>query len=161
MIVPVKFFVDVRVFDSKIRAKIDNTRAGGQKRFGELGRETVRQREENKTGGGRDLICIGIGKLQRSRRFIMSKPRENLGESFAGETSRRRGDKIDIRMREQQPNKLFAGVTRSADDCHFGFRHKPMRISSRADCNENCVTNSCCVARGQAANVPAWSLPLF
>ena len=66
----------------------------------------------------------------------MSETREHIGQCFAGELPRRGGDKIDLRMREKKAHQFFAGVTGGADDRDFGFRHKAMRISSGAECNE-------------------------
>jgi len=53
----------------------------------------------------------------------MGKSRKNLGEGFAGQLSRSRGDKIYIGMRQQQADQFFPGVTGSAHYGHFRFRH--------------------------------------
>jgi hypothetical protein len=66
----------------------------------------------------------------------MSEARKNFGERFAGQLPRSCRNQIDLRMREKKAHQLFAGVPGSTHDRHFGFRHKAMRISSRADCNE-------------------------
>ena len=42
MFVPVKLAINIRVFDSKISAEIDNTRARSQQRFGKFGGKTMR-----------------------------------------------------------------------------------------------------------------------
>jgi len=66
----------------------------------------------------------------------MTEAWKSFGERFAGQLPRGRGDKVDIRMREKKAHQFFASVTGGANDRDFGFRHKAMRISSRADCNE-------------------------
>ena len=136
MSVLVKFMVNVGVFDPEIGAKIDNARAGGQKRLGKFGGEPVRQREKDNAGLTRDLFYVRIGKLQRGGSFGMSEARKNFGKRLSGELARRCCDKIDMWMAEKQADELFAGVTGGANNRDFGLRHKPMRISSRADCNE-------------------------
>src|SRR2546430_1445740 len=98
MIVPIKFLVNRCVLNSKICAKIDNARAGGQKRFGKLSSESVWQRQKNKTGFARNLFRVGIGKLERGRNCLMREARKNLRERFARQLPRGRRDKIDMRM---------------------------------------------------------------
>lgn len=50
---------------------------------------------------------------------MMSEARKNLRKRFVDELTRCDGDKIDMRMAEEQPHELFAGVTGSADDRCF------------------------------------------
>ena len=123
MIVPIKFPINARVFDSKVRAKIDNAGTGGEERFREFGSEPVRQREKYNAGLARDLRRIGIRKFERGRRLMMNEARESFRNCFAGELPGRGRDKIDIWMREEQAHQFLAGVTGSAHHCHFHFSH--------------------------------------
>src|ERR1700731_474993 len=107
MIVAIKFLVNGGVFYPEIGAQIDHTRAGGQKWLGKLGSEAVRQREKNETRLARDLFWVRIGKLERGRRFLVGKARENLRDRFAGQLPRRRRDKIDLRMAEGQTHQFL------------------------------------------------------
>ena len=47
---------------------------------------------------------------------MMSEARKNLPKRFIDELTRCDGDKIDMRMAEQQAHEFFAGITGSADD---------------------------------------------
>jgi len=60
MIMAIEFLVNSGVFYSEIGAQIHHTRAGGQKRLGKFGSESMGQGEENKTGLARDLYWVGI-----------------------------------------------------------------------------------------------------
>ena len=143
MIVPVEFLVDLGVFDSKVGAKIDNARTGDEERLGKFGGEAVRQCEKNEAGALRDLFCVGIGKLQRARDFVMSEAGENVGHRFAGKLARRGGDKINIRMAEQQAHQFFAGITGSANDRDLGSCHNAQCVFRLARiATKTYVTNS-------------------
>jgi hypothetical protein len=101
MIMAIKFLVNGSVFYPKIGAKIDNTHARGQQRFGELGGQAVGQRKKNKTHLARDLFWVRIGKLERGRSFLVREARKNLHKRFAGQLPRRCCDQLDPRMREE------------------------------------------------------------
>jgi len=115
MIVPVEFAVNVRVFDPEISAQIENTRARRKQRLCEFSGNTVRQSQKNNGRVLRDLFRVRVGKLQRRGSFVMSKAGENFGDRFPRELPGRRNCKIDIRMRQQKPHQLLAGITGSAD----------------------------------------------
>src|SRR5262245_14012446 len=132
MIVPVKFLVNSRVFDSEISAKIDNPRPGAEQWFSELSREPVRQREKDEFGFARDLFRIRIGKLERSRSLAMNKTRKNFRERFAGQISRSCCYKIDMRMREKQAHEFLPGVTGGANDGDLRLRHNAQCVFALA-----------------------------
>src|SRR5216684_5777105 len=117
MIVTVKFLVDRSIFDSEVGTKIENARAGLQKRFSKFGSQPVGQREKDNLGFARELLWIGIEKFEPLRFLVMRQARENLRQGFASKLARSDCNKIDMWMREQQAHHLFAGVTGSAHHC--------------------------------------------
>jgi hypothetical protein len=123
MIVAIEFLVNGGVFYSEIGAKIDDPSAGGQKRLGKFGSESMWQGEKNKTGLARDLFWVGIGKLQRGRSLLVGKARKNLRERFADQLPRRRRDQVNLWMREEQTHQFLAGVTGSAHYRDLGSCH--------------------------------------
>ena len=123
MIVAIEFLVNSGVFYSEIGAQIHHARAGGQKRLGKFGSESMWQSEKNKTRLARDLFWIGIGKIQCRCSLQVREARENLRERFAGQLPGRCRDQIDLWMREEQTDQLLSGVTGSAHDRDLGSCH--------------------------------------
>src|SRR5437868_7857405 len=100
MIMSVKIAINVRVFDSKIRAQIQDADAGGKQWLRKLGRQSVGQRQKNDRRILGDLFRVRIGKSQAGGGFMMGKPWKNFGQSFSSELTRGRNGKIDVRVAE-------------------------------------------------------------
>src|SRR2546423_8924485 len=153
MVLPIKFPINGGVLYPKIRAQIDNTRAGCQERLGQFSCDSVWQSEKNKTRFARDLFWIGIGKLERGRGLQVRETWENLGKRFAGQTSRRCRDKIDLRMCEEQTHEFLAGVTGSA-------HHRDLRSCHNAQCVFRLarIATKSCTRREDRINRIKWDL---
>src|SRR5436309_6986612 len=158
MIVAIKFFVNGSVFYPEIGAEIDHARAGRQKRFGKFGGESVRQSQKNYFRVTGQLFRIGFTEPERVGFFNMGKTRKDLGKRFARELPRSCCDKIDMWMREQQADELFASVTGSAHDCDLGFAAEDGGLYRFFAHNAQCVfglariaTKSC--SRGGSASL--------
>src|SRR5207244_3872729 len=170
MIVPVKFLVNRCVLNSEICAKIDNARAGGQKRFGKFGRKAVRQCQENKTGLTRNLFRVGIGKLERGRNCLMREAWKNLRERFARQLPRK--DRHADALGAGAPVLRRCNRKRQPPRPSFSSQ-RAMRIPSRADCNEKlqpspsgrrdagCRQTRRCASHSEAATVSPWSFLLL
>ena len=84
MFLAVKFLINIRVANSKIRAEIDHARPGSNERLGEFRGNSVRQGQEHDFRRAGQVVRIGIRKLQRSRPVVMREPREYFSDRFPG-----------------------------------------------------------------------------
>jgi hypothetical protein len=82
----------------------------------------MRQGQENNLRFVRELFRISLGKLQGFCFLVMRKTRKYLSKRFAGKLARRDCNKIDMRMREQQADEFFTGVTGRANHRDPGQR---------------------------------------
>ena len=119
MVVRVKFFVNFRAFQSKIRAQINHDAAGGEQRHGKFRRDAVRQREKNHIGLLGQNFHVRVNEAQRLRFRMAGEFLKNLRERLPGILARGHGDQFRVRMVQEQLHQNFAGITGRADDGDF------------------------------------------
>ena len=84
----------------------------------------MRQREEDELRLLREPFGFRLAEAQRPGQRMIRELRKHLGERLSGVLARSDCGQVRVGMVEQQPDELFAGVTRSADNgdlFHFLF----------------------------------------
>lgn len=104
MLVPVKFAISRWIFNSKIRAQIDDPQAGLQKRPGKFHRDAVRQGEEGNFGGFSQFLRARLAESQRFRDCVRRGPRKNFGQRFARILPGSDRGQLRVWMTQKQPH---------------------------------------------------------